>query len=187
VQAVLALLGDLVDVDRVIVRAYSEVLLVGRVSEGLTPFSWLVESCNSLRPILVIQDGDISVVVADSQVVMLFRICHTSGLLMNWITTHSGCSRLDLLGLVTLAAIQLISPNFALSDQFLVFDAVLEDLIVISAGEEGSLVLKHLETPRLSIVVRIMNSLPVGAVDVDGLDSTVVVTDQDLTIQKIDG
>jgi len=68
----------------------------------------------------------------------------------------------------------------------LVFDAELEDCIVISASEEGSLILEHLKTPSLSIVVGIMNSGPVCAVDVDGLDSTIVMTDQDLTIQKIE-
>jgi len=68
----------------------------------------------------------------------------------------------------------------------LVFDAELVDCIVISTGEEGSLILEHLKTPRLSIVVRMLDGLSVCAIDLDGLDSTIVVTDQDLTIQKIE-
>jgi len=68
----------------------------------------------------------------------------------------------------------------------LVFDAELHDCVVISASEEGSLVLEHLKTPSFSIVVRIMNSGPVCAIDVDSLDSAIVVTDQDFAVQKIE-
>lgn len=64
--------------------ANSEVLLVRRVSHDLTPFSWLVEGGDPLRPILVIHDHHISVVVADSQVVMLGRVSDASSLLLNW-------------------------------------------------------------------------------------------------------
>lgn len=119
--------------------------------------------------------------------VTLWAVCYSSALLLNWVRAHSGGSRLDLGGLVRLATEELEGPNLALLDHFLVFHVDLEDLIVVSASEEGSLVLEDLKTPSFSIVMRYVDELLVGAIDVDCLDSTVVVTDQNLSIQDVKG
>ena len=87
-QAVLTLFGDLVDVDGVIVRANCEILLVRRINHDFTPLSGLVESGDSLCPVVVVQDSDISIVVADRQMVMLGGVCQASRLLLNWVASH---------------------------------------------------------------------------------------------------
>ena len=48
VKRVFSLLVDLVNVDGVIMGSKSEVLLIWRVREALTPFSWLQEGSDSL-------------------------------------------------------------------------------------------------------------------------------------------
>ena len=70
-EGVLPFLVDLVDVDRVIMGANGEVLLVWRVCEALTPFSWLVKGSDSLREIIVVKDCDITIVVADCDMIPL--------------------------------------------------------------------------------------------------------------------
>lgn len=88
VQGILTLIRDLVDVDGVIMRANSEVLLVWRIGHNFTPFSWLVESGDPFSPVIVVENSNISVVVADSQMTMLGGICQASCLLLNWHLTH---------------------------------------------------------------------------------------------------
>ena len=71
-EGVLPFLVDLVDVDRVIMGSNGEVLLVWRISEALTPFSWLVKSGDSLAEIIVVKKSDVTVVVADGNMVPLW-------------------------------------------------------------------------------------------------------------------
>ena len=71
-------------------RTNSQELLVWRVGHNLTPFSWFVESSDSLGEIIVVKDVNISVVVAHGDVVVSLRVSETSSLLMDWIGTHGG-------------------------------------------------------------------------------------------------
>lgn len=88
VESVLSLLIDLVDVDGVIVRSHGQILLVRRVGKDLTPLSWFVESSDSLVEVIVVEDQDVSVVVAHGDVVVLLRVGDGSTLLVNRVGGH---------------------------------------------------------------------------------------------------
>jgi len=105
---------------------------------------------------------------------------------VHWSRTERRCSRFDLARLISLATIHVIGPHFALSNHLLVLDIVLVDKVVITAGDESSFIFDNLETPSLTIEVRSINNSSVGTVDVDGLNLTIIMSDNDLTIENID-
>lgn len=85
-----------------------------------------------------------------------------------------------------LSTVQVEGPDLARFDALLVLDAELVDHVVVSAGEEGSLLLDDLKSPCLTIEVGLVHELLVSSVDIDSLDLTIVVTDKDLAVKKIE-
>mmetsp|Transcript_19392 Transcript_19392/g.29768 ORF Transcript_19392/g.29768 Transcript_19392/m.29768 type:complete len:355 (-) Transcript_19392:470-1534(-) len=168
-------------------RSHSQELTAGRVAHGLVPLLGSLEGNESLAEIIVVEDGDITEVVAHGHVLEARAEGDASGLLVDGVGAQSGSSRLHVGGLVCLSVEQVVAPHLALLDALSVLDAVLVELVVVTAGQEGALVLDDLEAPRLSVVVRDTDHLLVGAVDINGLDNTVVVANQDLAIQDIEG
>lgn len=84
-----------------------------------------------------------------------------------------------------LSTVQVEGPDLARFDALLVLDAELVDHVVVSAGEEGSLLLDDLKSPCLTIEVGLVHELLVSSVDIDSLDLTIVVTDKDLAVKDI--
>ena len=80
-----------------------------------------------------------------------------------------------------------MGPHFSLLNQFLIFDAEFEDFVVVTAGQECALFLDDLETPRFTVVMSNAVEHSVGAVKVDCLDGAIVVANEDLAVQDVEG
>jgi hypothetical protein len=65
VKGVVSLLRDRVDVDRVIMGSDGQELSIRRVLHDLAPFSWMKQSSNSNRKVVVIVDEDVTMIVAN--------------------------------------------------------------------------------------------------------------------------
>lgn len=77
--------------------------------------------------------------------------------------------------------------NFSLSKHLFVFNAVLIDGVVVSAGQESTLGLNDAEAPSLSIVVGGIDKLFVGPVNIHGLNDTIVVTNKNFSVHDVEG
>lgn len=65
VKGVVSLLRDRVDVDCVIMGSHGQELSIRRVLHDLAPFSWMKQSSNSNRKVVVIVDEDVTMIVAN--------------------------------------------------------------------------------------------------------------------------
>lgn len=65
VKGVVSLLRDRVDVDCVIMGSDGQELSIRRVLHDLAPFSWMKQSSNSNRKVVVIVDEDVTMIVAN--------------------------------------------------------------------------------------------------------------------------
>lgn len=165
----------------------SEVLAIWGVSEDFAPLSWLEESGDSLGEVLVLENVDITIVVAHCDVVVVRRVGDASGLLLDWMGTHGGGSTLDLGSLEWLASEEVEGPDFSVLDHLFVLNAELVDLVVITTCEEGSLLLEDFKTPSFTVMMRGGNKLLVSSINIDDLDGSIVVTNADLSVQDIEG
>jgi hypothetical protein len=104
---------------------------------------------------------------------------------MHGLGTECGSSRFDLASLVSLTTIHVVSPDLAFSQELLILDAVLVNDVIITTGNEGTLVLKNLETPGLSVEVGSLNELFIGSIDVDSLNLTIVMSNSNLAVQNV--
>ena len=116
---------------------------------------------------------------------MLFTIGDTSSLGMNRSLTEGGSGRLVLLLCIVFTIVQLYAPNLALLNQLFVLDAEFKDFVVITTSEESSFVFKNHETPRLTVMMSDIHDLSASTVNIDSLNSTVVMTNSDLAIQDV--
>lgn len=126
-------------------------------------------------------------VVADGDMVVESRVADGSGLLVSWVGAEGGGCGLDLVGGVGLSVVVFGEPDFSGSDAALVADAELMELVVVAAGQEGSLLRNHLQTPALAVVVRHVHDGLVSAFDANGGDTSVIVADEDLAVKVVDG
>lgn len=181
-QGVFAFVVDLIDIDGIIVRANCQVVPIGRIRQGLAPFSRLVQRRDSPRKVVVVKDVDVSIVIAHSDMSPSRRIGDSSTLLLNRMRGKRRSRRLDLIRLIWLASHQIKGPDFALLEHGLVFYAILVDKIIISTCKESSLILDNLKTPGFTIAVRGINQFFVCSIDVYGLDLSIVVTDENLSV-----
>ena len=167
--------------------AHCEEFSVGRELHNLTPLLRMKKSRDSNRKVIVIVDEDISVIVADSHVVVVAGVCDGSSLLMRRVIAKSGCCRLDLLGLVRIASVHLLGPNFSRSNVPSVSDTVLVELVVISTSQECSLFSDDFEAPAFAIVVgHVLGSMLVS-INVNGANSSVVVANEYLPVHVVQG
>jgi len=111
----------------------------------------------------------------------------TSGLLMSWSGGHGGGGRLNLTGFVWLSTVQVVGPNFTLLDHLLVLNAELIDGVIITTSQESTFFLEDFETPSFTVKMRNVDKLLVCSVSVDNLDSSIIVTNENSTIQNIKG
>ena len=116
---------------------------------------------------------------------MLFTIGDTSSLGMNRSLTEGGSGRLVFLLRIVFTTVQLYAPNLALLNQLFVLDAEFKDFVVITTSEESSFVLKNHETPGLTVMMCDIHDFSSGTVNIDSLNSTVVMTNSDLAIQDV--
>ncbi len=63
VENILSIEGNLEDVDTVIMRSHSEILVVWRILHALNPFLWCPKFADKLVEIIVVEDLDISLIV----------------------------------------------------------------------------------------------------------------------------
>ena len=61
------------------------------------------------------------------------------------------------------------------------------ELVIISTGEESTRLLNDLKTPGFSITMSGVDKGLIGTIHHDGNDSTIIVTENNLTIKAIDG
>lgn len=167
--------------------SHGQELLVRRVHHHLVPLSRFKQRGHPLRPIVVVENGDISIVVADGDMAVFGRVCDSSSLLLDRIGTERGGCRLDLVSLVWLSAHHIETPNFALSQDLLVLDADFKNGVVVTASQESSFLLNDLKTPGFTVVVRDVDQLLVSAVSVHSLDFAIVMSDEDLAIKDVQG
>ena len=76
-------------------------------------------------------------------------------------------------------------PDLAFLDNFFVLDAELKDLVIITTSQEGASILQDLKTPRLAVVMRDIDELLAGSIDVDDLNSSIVVSNKHSAIEEI--
>lgn len=72
-------------------------------------------------------------------------------------------------------------------NQFFIFDAELEDLVVVTTGQESTFFFDDLETPGFTVVMSNTMEHSVGAVNVDSLDGAIVVANENLAVQDVEG
>jgi len=78
-------------------------------------------------------------------------------------------------------------PNLALFDHLLILNAELVDHVVVTAGQEGSIFFDNVETPGFTIVMTYVHQLFIGSINIDGLDFTIVVSDENLFVKDVEG
>ena len=83
VQGISSLCAHFEDVDCVVMASNCEVLTIGGITHGLTPFSRSQEGCDLFGEIGVVEDGDVSLIVAHSDVFVNFRVSDRSALLVS--------------------------------------------------------------------------------------------------------
>lgn len=186
-KLVLSIKRNLEDVDAVIVSTDCKVLVVWRVLHALDPFSWSQKSANLFVEIIVIEDLDVSLVVGYSHVIVELGVGDGSCLLVSRETTHGGGSGSDLLGLVSLAIVELLCPDLAGSHELLVDDVVLMELVIVCASQVCTILLDDLKSPTLTLRMSGGNELLLSALNIDGDDSSAVLADEDETVHVVDG
>lgn len=167
-------------------RSHSKHLLIWRIDHDFAPLSWFHEGCDSFGEVIVVEDGDVTVVVAYCYMVVLRAVSDASRLLVFWGLTQSGSGRLDLFGFIWLTLVHLLSPNFTLLNQFFIFDAEFEDFVIVTAGQESTFFFDDLETPRFTVVMSNTVEHSVGAVKVDSLDGAIIVANENLAVQDVE-
>jgi hypothetical protein len=80
------------------VRADGKPLVIWGIGHDFAPFSWLHQGGDSFGEVVVVEDCDITVVVAYCYMVVPGAVGDTSRLLVNWGLAESRSGRLDLLG-----------------------------------------------------------------------------------------
>ena len=124
-MSIFSLFRNLIDIDSIIVRTNRYKVAIWGIHDSLAPLSWFVQGRDSLREIVVIKDVHITVIIAYSHVVVMFRISDGSCLLLDWVRRHGRSGRFDFTGFVGFSTHHVERPNFTLFYHFFIFNAVL--------------------------------------------------------------
>jgi len=166
--------ADLVDADGVVVRANSEVLVVGREGHDLNPLLGLTEERDLSAGVALGSDGDFTVVAGNSDEFVVDS--DTARALRVGKSGEGG-------GTATSGLLPAVGDLHGLSVG--ARDRVPEhDLVVIGGSDDGAVSLLG-ETPDLTVGVRAHDGLSVATLAED--DGTVTLTNEHLAVGNIDG
>ena len=77
--------------------------------------------------------------------------------------------------------------KYARFDHLLVCNTEFHDLVIVTTSEECSFFFDNMETPSLTVVMRVKDDFLSSAININDLNDTIIVTKKDLVIQEVDG
>jgi len=163
-----------------------EPLVIWWVLHTFNPFSWVLENSNDLLEVVIIKNGDITLVVGNCNVGMESWVSNSSTLLMSWEVTQCWGGWSDFVGGIAASIIVLISgPDSTTSCNFSLSNADFVEFVVISWGKEGSILWNDFKTPAFSIAMSDILNLLISSIEVNSNNVSIVVAKQNLLIQNI--